>query len=277
MNNNVTTPTHSSKSTDTHALAPRANSSVRNSIDLAYLEGQSTPSASSMAPNTPSRAQGTAPKLPHSYSASDVSNKGPMTMSPNSHAEAHFLQHNANLGRIPVGAANARHNRDMSGDVGHREATVGNYSSIQSALHGNAAPFPGISQPSNHQNLAVNMPAGTPLALSQAQMAGHNAMGMHQMPQGPFANFYPQANPQPPTHTYANGGVNQLTMGMHNMNLVPYHNGPQGYPAFDNAGFQNGGRNRHGNGQVVRMGRNGGESDGKAHFLFVTRSSSRNS
>lgn len=160
----------------------------------------------------------TPPKLQSSYSTGDVNaNKGVAASqnfgnSPNNHAQQHFHNHNASLGRIPAGAMPTRHTRELSNESSpsiSRDQS-GAYPSIQSTLQGSAAPF----------GPTMASPAGGP--------------GPNQAPGGyPYYvgnNYGPSVGPPagPPTTGPGNFGVPLLAMGLQNMNINGYTNG--GYP-----------------------------------------------
>ncbi|KAK3315010.1 hypothetical protein B0H66DRAFT_535903 [Apodospora peruviana] len=127
-------------------------SNVRHSLDMKYFQetapatGDSTPS-SIVSPPT-NHIMATPPKLQQSYSSNDVptvkSTPGSsgLTSNANNHAQQHFHNHNASLGRIPAGAMPNRHSRELSNDSGMSGGREnGGYPSITSTLHANAAPF----------------------------------------------------------------------------------------------------------------------------------------
>jgi hypothetical protein len=124
----------------------------------------------------------------------------------NSHAQQHFHNHNASLGRIPPSAMNNRLSRDLSGpdtNPSSRDAPGSGYQSIQSALQASAAPFgPPITQTAPQTpTSAVTSPAAATFVPSyynnyQMQMM---QMGMQNMQLGQ------QAYPTP--SSYANYGA----------------------------------------------------------------------
>ena len=63
---------------------------------------------------------------------------------PKSHAQQHFHNHNASLGRIPPNAINNRHSRELSGGDNRRDEQLNSFQQLSSALQASAAPF---SQP----------------------------------------------------------------------------------------------------------------------------------
>ncbi|KAK0626222.1 armadillo-type protein [Immersiella caudata] len=129
--------------------------SIRHSMDgaMKYFPDSSsgasdaTPTLSVVSPQT-SHILATPPKLQQSYSANDVptvksANVTPgMGVNANNHAQQHFHNHNASLGRIPAGAIANRHSRELSNDSGHANGREnGGYPSIGSTLQASAMPF----------------------------------------------------------------------------------------------------------------------------------------
>ena len=143
-----------------------------------------------------SQVQMTPPKLQTSYSANDVPTMKSNGVTPigttpqktQSHAQQHFHNHNASLGRIPPNAVNNRQGREVNNTESTPTTTNGGYPSIQSALQASAPPFgPSVTQSS--------------LQLNQAPVtqAGVNPYGMQ--------NYYGQYN------------MPMMTMAMQNMQL----------------------------------------------------------
>ena len=124
--------------------------------------------------------------LQSSYSTSDlptVRNSSALTAivtPPKTHAEQHFHNHNASLGRIPPGAVNTRLSRDLHSGMStadpKREEKAQSALSNQSVLQASAAPFgPQATAPSQSLTLATT-PNPTALAYNGAQMYSY---GMH--------------------------------------------------------------------------------------------------
>lgn len=148
--------------------------------------------------------------LQSSYSTNDLptikTTKGSESLitPPKTHAEQHFHNHNASLGRIPQGAMSNRQSRDlatmMSPSEAKREETFQPTVPSQSLLQGSAPPFTATSSapsnPPNGMNYAAQMyPAGIQnyamAHLSQPfQMAGQ--MQVYQN-QGQFSQYQPFA------------------------------------------------------------------------------------
>jgi hypothetical protein len=123
------------------------------------------------------------PKLTQSYSASDVPTlkngagvNGTNGAGFNTHAEQHFHNHNANLGRIPPNAINNRHSRDVSNGFKEQE-----YRPAYSALHASAAPFgPTITSAASAGGLAgtVGSPTMSQYATTPAPNTPYYGYGM---------------------------------------------------------------------------------------------------
>ncbi|KAH7089767.1 armadillo-type protein [Paraphoma chrysanthemicola] len=136
------------------------------------------------------------PKLTQSYSASDVPTlkngagvNGSNGTGFNTHAEQHFHNHNANLGRIPPNAVNNRHSREVSNGFKDQE-----YRPAYSGLHASAAPF----GPTVTSAAAANGLAGTVGSPTMSQYATTPA------PNGPYYNY---------GMSMLNGAMNGLTLG----------------------------------------------------------------
>jgi hypothetical protein len=190
-----------SSSTGESPISGRPNS-FRHSLDLKYFSDSQQEQTQLSSPTK--HVQMTPPKLQSSYSANDVptmknntNGVGSSGNTPNSHAQQHFHNHNASLGRIPPNAVNNRQSRDISATESAtlRDTQNGGYQSIQSALQASAPPFgPPITQSSLP-------PVSPPGAVTNANM---NPYGI----QGYYNNYQ------------------MITMGMQNMQL-----GQQVYPA----------------------------------------------
>lgn len=149
----------------------------------------------------------TPPKLQTSFSASEVSSKnganGNIMGSNNNHAQQHFHNHNANMGRIPAGAFSHRHSRELSADSTTRDQGA-SFQSFQSALQGSAAPF------------------GAPMAAQAPFVPG---MGSQQLgaaaPNSFNANFFAGNSYQlpGPNNHQAPINTNMLQSGMQQLNL----------------------------------------------------------
>ncbi|KAI0513161.1 ARM repeat-containing protein [Xylaria bambusicola] len=194
---------------DNNPLAPRP---FRHSIDLNQFRDSAT--ESSPASTMPPATMPTPPKLQASFSANDVPTvktmPGAATSSANAHAQQHFHNHNASIGRFPPGAMK-RHSRELSGD-NHTIVTQpgGTFPSIQSQLQGSAPSF-------------------GPMASSQAPVQSPVSTGMNtaaSSPSGPPYPYYTGYNSPPGP----NSAYNMLAMGMQNMNM-------NGYPQQNYTGY----------------------------------------
>ncbi|KAG6010290.1 hypothetical protein E4U21_007339 [Claviceps maximensis] len=188
--------------------------SLRHSLDFNYIsETSAEPLSVAMSPQNSHMAS--PPRLQSSYSANDVplvkspSGTSVMTGNANHHAQQHFHNHNANMGRIPAGAMPPRHSRDLSSDNGTVREQSNGFQSIQSALQANAAPFgPGL--------------------ISGAQMSSAAAASglAPAAPLNNYNNFYHTngfaAHAGNPAGSY---GVPLLPASMQQMNLNGLHSG----------------------------------------------------
>ena len=192
------------------------------------------------------------PRLQSSFSSNDVptvkntAGTSMMHGNANNHAQQHFHNHNASMGRIPAGAFPRGHVRELSGDAGlgtARDQTNG-YQSLQSALQGSAAPF-GPSLTSASQN------GSAPATSGPANLGPPNS----------FNNFYP-SNGYGPNNGNSNGvgpnyGMPMLTAGLQQMNMNGV-NGSSMYPPQNYTGYgsmpynQNGGQPRDSQARVIQ-------------------------
>ncbi|GAP83855.2 putative RNA-binding protein [Rosellinia necatrix] len=201
---------------DTNPIGGRP---YRHSIDLNHQykdsAAENTPT-SNMSPST-AQVLSTPPKLQSSFSANDIPTVKAMpssgTSSANAHAQQHFHNHNASIGRIPPGVMK-RHSRELSGDA-HAAVTQpgGTFPSIQSQLQASAPTFGPIA--------SSQAPVQSPISAGTGSTTSPSSGGNYQYYQG-----YSQTSP--------NGGYNMgmLTMGMQNMNMNGYpHQNFTGYGA----------------------------------------------
>jgi hypothetical protein len=198
--------------------------SYRHSLDLKFFDGPQDSPTQLASP--PKHVQATPPKLQSSYSANDVptmkttaNGMSSVNTTPNSHAQQHFHNHNASLGRIPPNAMNNRHSREMSGGenlTALREAQNGGYQSIQSALQASAPPFgPSITQ-------GMSQAQATPTMTSPTAQQGYSV----------------------PSY-YNNYNMQMMTMGMQNMQISQsMYSSHNPYTNYGGCGMylQNGGR-----------------------------------
>lgn len=200
------------------------NRPFRHSVDLnqQFKEPSSDSSSPSVMAPSSTQVPATPPKLQTSFSANDIPTvknigvtAGPTPASANAHAQQHFHNHNASIGRIPLGAAK-RHSRELSGDNHVNVTQAGAFPSIQSQLQANAPTFgPGTAGQAASQVPAVASPSAS-------------SPGSH----GGYPPYYgaPNYNPTSPN---GNGYNNMplLAMGMQNMNIN------NGYPGQNYTGY----------------------------------------
>jgi hypothetical protein len=185
------------------------------------------------------------PKLTQSYSTSDVPTlkngagvNGANGLGFNSHAEQHFHNHNASLGRIPQNVLSNRHSRELSS--GYKESE---YRPAQSGLHASAAPFgPAIT------SAAPN--GGIPATISSPAMSQYSSVSAANAP-------------------YYGYGMSMLNGAMTNLNLGggpgPQYGGPAQYAP----------NGMYGNGQqynpYATYGPNGRVQDSQARVIQTRR------
>ncbi|CEJ94096.1 Putative Pumilio domain-containing protein [[Torrubiella] hemipterigena] len=191
--------------------------SLRHSLDLKYMSD--TANDSGLVSPKGSHVMTTPPKLQSSFSANDVSTtkagNGASMMNANNHAQQHFHNHNASMGRIPASAFPPRHSRELSADTSREQN--GAFPSFQSALQGNAAPF---GPP------MTTAPFTSSIGAPQIPNNGMNA----------FQNFYPGANYQvigPNVAAPVNPAMLQSSMQQLNLNGLGSSN------QFSNQNFNN--------------------------------------
>ncbi|KAI9671133.1 MAG: hypothetical protein M1817_003640 [Caeruleum heppii] len=167
----------------------------------------------------------TPPKLQSSYSTNDIptvkntDGVTNLTGTANTHAQQHFRNHNASLGRIPPNAINNRQSRDMSvgqGGQAVQEPQESSYQPLSSALHASAPPFgPSVSSstaamPSVGAVSSNMMQSFAPLGYYGYGMPPMN-MGMNSMHMN--NQFLPSQPQYPPYQMYGFQGRNQETAG----------------------------------------------------------------
>ena len=146
----------------------------------------------------------------------------------NTHAQQHFHNHNASMGRIPAGAVPTRgHNRELSNDsitTASREQQSSNFQSFQSALHANAPVFSSSTAAAGLTSPPLTSPGGAP--------AMNNFNG----------GYYPQNGFNPAGLGQNNyGNMNMLAAGLQHMNMNGMGANPQNmYQAAPNFGGYNG-------------------------------------
>ncbi|KAF5235412.1 hypothetical protein FAUST_7103 [Fusarium austroamericanum] len=232
---------------DLVGLASRP-ASLRHSIDLKYISENAIETGSLMSP--PGNGNmATPPKLQGSFSSNDVptvKSPGGSSSKANTHAQQHFHNHNASLGRIPAGAIHRGHSREISSDNTAVSREQSGYPSIQSALQASAAPF-GPSTTAPAPASMGNTPTGAP------SMNGNfnNNSGYYPVsgygvpqgaPQGAPQGSVPQGAPQGATHQPSAYNANMLASSMQQMSMNGANGGsmyqPQNYNGY-NAGHYN--------------------------------------
>lgn len=156
-----------------------------------------------------------------SYSTNDIptmkttNGLGTTITPPKTHAQQHFHNHNASLGRIPPhavnnnainnsvnnpvnNAVNNRHSREFSGGEGRREEQSNGYGYFQSGLQASAAPFgPSTTAPSptesapsavTHMNNAAQYPSPAYYGGYGMQLMNMGMSPMHMASPIPFNN-----------------------------------------------------------------------------------------
>lgn len=204
--------------------------SLRQSLDLKYIAENGIETPNVLSPQG-SHMMATPPKLQSSYSTNDV----PTVKSPtgssglngnaNNHAQQHFHNHNASIGRIPAGAMPTRHNRELSSDntMGANREQASTYQSLQSALQASAAPFgPSTNAVAPMGSGAVTSPTGA-------------------NPANSFNGFYPGNGYTSTPATSGPGPYNMplLTAGMQQMSVNNVNNANNGsmYPPQNYTGY----------------------------------------
>lgn len=221
--------------------------SFRHSLDLKYISENSNETAGA------SQAVHQPPKLHSSYSANDIPTvKNPAGTSminggANNHAQQHFHNHNASIGRIPAGAVSVRHARELSNDnnISVTREQAGVFPSINSALQANAAPFgPTMASVAPH-------PA-TPHAAASVTSPGSAASTSSYN-----TNFYPTNGfPTPSSTSSPSYGAHSLSTGMQQMNINGANGGDaytsQNYPPYGNASYGQGNQHRDSQARVIQ-------------------------
>ncbi|KAK0706462.1 armadillo-type protein [Lasiosphaeria miniovina] len=204
-----------SSPSEVSGIGSRPNS-MRLSMDGSMKFFQDgAPGASDATPpsvvSPPNHIVASPPKLQQSYSANDVTtlktpnNSSSLGANANNHAQQHFHNHNASLGRIPAGAMPHRHSRELSNDAALANGRDNNgYPSITSTLHANAAPFgpPSVQT----QSSAPSTPGMTSPASSLQYQQYYNG-----------ANYNGLANGLPPAYT----SLPMLVQGMQGLSAGP--------------------------------------------------------
>ncbi|RGP77325.1 hypothetical protein FLONG3_4560 [Fusarium longipes] len=220
---------------DLVGLASRP-ASLRHSIDLKYISENAIDTGSIMSPSGNGN-MATPPKLQSSFSSNDVptvKSPGGSSSKANTHAQQHFHNHNASLGRIPAGAIHRGHSRELSSENAAVSREQPAYPSIQSALQASAAPF-GPSTTAPAPAAMANPPSGAPVMNNNNN--GYYPMNGYGGPQG-----VPQGAPQGTTHQPGAYNANMLANSMQQMNMNGVNGGtmyqPQNFNGY-NAGHYN--------------------------------------
>ncbi|KAI6780373.1 Pumilio domain-containing protein-like protein [Emericellopsis cladophorae] len=235
--------------------------SLRQSLDLNYIAENSENAPGSTTPTQASHTMA-APRLQSSYSSNDVptvkSPTGSTSGNANNHAQQHFHNHNASIGRIPTGVLSSSrgHSRQLSQETntnGNAEQPANTYPSIQSTLHANApvfGPGSGTSQNMNGQQLP---------ATSQGPM--HPGFQPY-YPVNPYMPGLNGVNGMPVNYGAApangNYNINMLTAGMQNMGMngamngnmtgmAPMYPGQNFVPPYNPMPYNNGNTNGNAN------------------------------
>ncbi|KYK61270.1 Armadillo-like helical [Drechmeria coniospora] len=227
--------------------------SLRHSLDLKYIsENVADASANLMSTQnnhnmttTPPRLQSASASTNDAAATKNQPGASMMASNANNHAQQHFHNHNASIGRIPAGAVAARgHSRDLSNDNGingGRDHQGNAYPSIQSALQASAAPF----GPSITTAAPMTLPASVPSPTNSASV-------------NQFHGYYP-ANGYAATGT--NGassfGIPLLAAGMQQMNINGVNGGnmypPQNYTGYGSMPYSGqGGQARDSQARVIQ-------------------------
>jgi hypothetical protein len=228
---------------DLVGLASRP-ASLRHSIDLKYISENTIETSSMMSPSGNGN-MATPPKLQGSFSSNDVptvKSPGGSSSKANTHAQQHFHNHNASLGRIPAGAVHRGHSRELSSDNAAVSREQSGYPSIQSALQASAAPF-GPSTTAPAPASMGNAPTGAPAMNSNFNNNnGYYPMNGYGVPQGAPQGSAPQGAPQGATHQPGAYNANMLANGMQQMSMNGANGGsmyqPQNFNGY-NAGHYN--------------------------------------
>ncbi|KAI1368987.1 ARM repeat-containing protein [Xylaria arbuscula] len=189
---------------------------LRHSMDLHQLKGSATenPPASIISPSN-TQVLTTPPKLQASFSANDIPTVKSMpnagASSANAHAQQHFHNHNASIGRIPPGAMK-RHSRELSGD-NHAVVTQ-----------------PGGTFPSIQSQLQANAPSFGPMVSNQTSVQPPVSAGMGTTAPSPSGQSYPYYHGYNPTGQNNAYNMGMLAMNMQNMNM-------NGYPQQNYTGY----------------------------------------
>ncbi|ORY10564.1 armadillo-type protein [Clohesyomyces aquaticus] len=152
---------------------PTKSANNRRSVEFSFSPFNNDSKRSSYNANTVNGAPNGMPKLQSSYSTNDVptvkngagangANAANGSGGLNTHAEQHFHNHNASLGRIPYNVMSNRHSRELSSGVKEQDSP---YRPMQSGLHASAAPFgPAITSAAAMNGLTTSPSASSTMS-----------------------------------------------------------------------------------------------------------------
>ncbi|KAF4447360.1 hypothetical protein F53441_9104 [Fusarium austroafricanum] len=237
---------------DLVGLASRP-ASLRHSIDLKYISENAVETGPIMSPNA------TPPKLQSSFSSNDVptvKSPGASSSKANNHAQQHFHNHNASLGRIPAGAIHRGHSRELSSENPAVSREQPNYPSIQSALQASAAPFGPSTTATVPPSSMASTQAGVPAASNNFNNSGFYPANGYGAPHGVPQGVVPQGVPQGATHQPGAYNVNMLANSMQQMNMNGVNGGnmyqPQNYNGYNVGPYNQGNQPRDSQARVIQ-------------------------
>lgn len=159
----------------------------RHSLEVKFSPFGENPLMQATTSGTSAQSRPSLSSLQSSYSTNDLptmkssNGVGTVITPPKTHAQQHFHNHNASLGRIPPHAVNNRHSRELSGGDARVTEQGSQFQSMQSGLHGNAAPFgPPLTTAASSTStpIAVTPPAMSPFA-APAYYGGYGVQMMN--------------------------------------------------------------------------------------------------
>ncbi|KAF5693199.1 hypothetical protein FDENT_2184 [Fusarium denticulatum] len=241
---------------DLVGLASRPTS-LRHSMDLKYISENAVETGAIMSPSaTPNMA--TPPKLQSSFSSSEVptvKSPGTSSLKTNNHAQQHFHNHNASLGRIPAGAVHRGHSRELSSENPAVSREQHNYPSIQSALQASAAPFGPSTTAAVQPSAMANPSAGAAAANNNYNNVFYSANG-YGAPQGIPQGGIPQVMAQGAPHQPGGYNVNMLANSMQQMNMNGANGSnmyqPQNYNGYSPGPYNQGNQPRDSQARVIQ-------------------------
>ncbi|KAM5355605.1 hypothetical protein ACJ41O_002251 [Fusarium nematophilum] len=236
----------SNQASDLVGLSSRPTS-LRHSLDLKYISENAVETGPIMS-SPGNQNMASPPKLQSSFSANDVptvkSSAASSIANANNHAQQHFHNHNASLGRIPAGAVPRGHNRELSSEnVNVSREQAATYPSIGSALQASAAPFGPSTAAAAPPTSMVSSPASTPATNSNY----NNNNGFY-----PVNGYGAPQGVAPPPAAY---NVNMLANGMQQMNLNGVNGSnmyPQNYNGYGSLPYNQGNQPRDSQARVIQ-------------------------